>query len=100
MAYFRKIITDKKIKKNHNIDPDAIAEPEFDIVVDVKKTKERRGDAKLDLNFNKNDKTHEENKIEQYMENIDLTIEAEIPPKFYYYKRWLWMIFPWVSFLY
>ena len=97
MAYFRKIITDKKIKKNHNVDPDAIAEPEFDIVVDVEKTQERRQDAKLDLNI---PKAHEENKIDQYIENIDLTIETEIPPKFYYYKRWLWMIFPWVSFSY
>ena len=26
---------------------------------------------------------------------IDLAIEEDVPPKFYYYKRWLWMTFPW-----
>jgi hypothetical protein len=30
------------------------------------------------------------------MEDIDLTIEAERSRTFYYYKRWVWMIFPWI----
>lgn len=29
------------------------------------------------------------------MNNIDLHIEAMRKPTFYYYKRWLWVMFPW-----
>ena len=28
--------------------------------------------------------------------DIDLSIEGEQPRKFYYYKRWVWMNFPWI----
>lgn len=31
------------------------------------------------------------NKIDE----IDLIIQKEIEPTYYYYKRWLWMTFPW-----
>lgn len=33
--------------------------------------------------------------MQRAINDIDLNIEKEIPPSFYYYKRWLWMIFPW-----
>lgn len=33
--------------------------------------------------------------MQKAINDIDLNIEKEIPPSFYYYKRWLWMIFPW-----
>ena len=29
------------------------------------------------------------------LRNIDLHIENIRPPTFYYYKRWLWIMFPW-----
>lgn len=35
------------------------------------------------------------NKMQKLIHEIDLNIEDEIPPSFYYYKRWLWMTFPW-----
>lgn len=30
------------------------------------------------------------------MDDIDLQIKAEKSPSFYYYKRWIWIIFPWI----
>jgi hypothetical protein len=34
-------------------------------------------------------------KMQKIINDIDLNIDQEIPPSFYYYKRWLWMTFPW-----
>jgi hypothetical protein len=33
---------------------------------------------------------------QQMIDDIDLTIEPERQSSFYHYKRWIWMIFPWV----
>jgi aminopeptidase-like protein len=33
--------------------------------------------------------------MQKIINDIDLNIDQEIPPSFYYYKRWLWMTFPW-----
>ena len=32
----------------------------------------------------------------QMMDEIDLEIKPEKQPSFYYYKRWIWIIFPWI----
>lgn len=32
----------------------------------------------------------------QIMDEIDLEIKPEKDPSFYYYKRWIWIIFPWI----
>lgn len=66
--------------------------------MDVEEKQIGRKDAKLQLTLDKTDNNKMESLAQQYIENIDLTIETEAPPKFYYYKRWLWMIFPWVIF--
>lgn len=34
-------------------------------------------------------------RMQRLIHDIDLNIDEEIPPTFYYYKRWLWMTFPW-----
>ena len=33
--------------------------------------------------------------MQKIINDIDLNIDQEIPPSFYYYKRWIWMTFPW-----
>lgn len=37
----------------------------------------------------------EKEKIMKKIDDIDLNIKKEIEPTYYYYKRWLWMTFPW-----
>jgi hypothetical protein len=37
----------------------------------------------------------EHNEFQTKLAEIDLEIKPEKPPSFYYYKRWLWIIFPW-----
>jgi len=37
----------------------------------------------------------EENILDVEINNIDLTIQTSPEPTYYYYKRWIWMIFPW-----
>lgn len=48
------------------------------------------------LDINPEEKsTKELDKMQKLIQDIDLNIEDEVPPSFYYYKRWLWMTFPW-----
>lgn len=34
--------------------------------------------------------------VMQAMREVDLNLEHQITPSFYYYKRWLWISFPWI----
>jgi predicted SnoaL-like aldol condensation-catalyzing enzyme len=34
--------------------------------------------------------------VMQAMKEVDLNLEQPITPSFYYYKRWLWISFPWI----
>ena len=96
MAYFEELINDKKIKKNHNKDPGAVTHPDFEIEEDVEDDDKVHKDGKLFSLTVKTEKGKQESISQAVIDNIDLTIEPETPPKFYYYRRWLWMIFPWV----
>jgi hypothetical protein len=96
MKYFQELINDKKIKKNHNKDPDAYTHPDFEINEDVELDDNVKKDGKLAFLSVKTEKGKQESISQAVIDNIDLTIEPETPPKFYYYRRWLWMIFPWV----
>ena len=33
--------------------------------------------------------------MDKAIHDIDLNIDPMIPPSYYYYKRWIWMMFPW-----
>lgn len=99
MNYFYQLMADKKIKKNHNKDPDAITEPDFSIDEDKTEDDITRKDGKMELMQIKSEKPKVESMVQNCIDNIDLTIEPETPPKYYYYRRWLWMIFPWVILL-
>jgi hypothetical protein len=96
MKYFEELINDKKIKKNHNKDPDAITNFDFEVDEDVELDDNVKKDGKLAFLSVKTEKGKQESITQAVIDNIDLTIEPETPPKFYYYRRWLWMIFPWV----
>jgi len=48
------------------------------------------------IGYNKTDKKEVKDLTQLMMEEIDLTIEPERQATFYYYKRWIWMIFPWI----
>jgi hypothetical protein len=96
IKYFQELINDKKIKKNHNKDPDAFTHPDFEINEDVELDENVKKDGKLTFLSVKTEKGKQESISQAVIDNIDLTIEPETPPKFYYYRRWLWMIFPWV----
>ena len=34
--------------------------------------------------------------IMKLLKEVDLNLETSITPSFYYYKRWLWICFPWI----
>lgn len=48
----------------------------------------------MELN-NKDERQKNQEPMQKLINEIDLNIDREIPPSFYYYKRWLWMTFPW-----
>jgi hypothetical protein len=45
--------------------------------------------------FHKDDE-YFKHKYLSMMDDIDLQIRPEKDPSFYYYKRWIWIIFPWI----
>lgn len=48
------------------------------------------------INIDPDEKSSKQlDKMQKLIHDIDLNIEDEVPPTFYYYKRWLWMTFPW-----
>lgn len=38
----------------------------------------------------------EQDQLSKAINDIDLNLEPKITPSFYYYKRWLWIAFPWI----
>jgi hypothetical protein len=63
------------------------------------KSFEEKPDVKKSQHRNKNISNIEiKKKDKKYLEGIPLQPEAEInesEPTYYYYKRWVWLIFPW-----
>ena len=93
MQYFYDLIEQKKMKQNL-IEEDK-EEPEFLIVEEQKDVdKYDRSNMELTLNEDKDGKNIDF--MQKKIDDIDLTIEPIRKPSFYHYKRWLWMMFPWV----
>lgn len=38
----------------------------------------------------------EQDQLSKAIHEIDLNLEPKITASFYYYKRWLWIAFPWI----
>lgn len=92
--YFKDLINKRKIKKNHNVDPTQKDEPDFDI--GRKEEESVQYGKKMEMIQIETAKGVMKESPQHIIDQIDLTIEPERPVSFYYYKRWLWMIFPWV----
>ena len=90
------IVRQKKSKKSNNTDADDNAPADFDRPEDESKAQDMNIGALEILPDVKSSKGMEKNISQILIDDIDLTIEPERPPSFYYYKRWIWMIFPWV----
>jgi hypothetical protein len=43
------------------------------------------------------EEAEEQHEYQTRMNDIDLEIKPQKPPSFYYYKRWIWIIFPWAT---
>ena len=95
MEHFKDIINQKKIKKNYNVDPSEMIMHDF-IIDEEKVGEEHARGNKLEINQFQTSKTNNKDMAQQIIDDIDLTIEPERKGSFYYYKRWIWMIFPWV----
>lgn len=95
LKHFFDLIDEKKTKKALN-DYQDNEEPEFEIA--TKKEDDEVFDNKKMEQFKENakDKVVTKDLTQKRIEEIDLTIEPARKPSFYYYKRWLWMMFPWV----
>lgn len=39
---------------------------------------------------------NEQDVLAKAIHEIDLNLEPKIEPSFYYYKRWIWIAFPWI----
>lgn len=50
----------------------------------------------VDQNAFHKDEEYFKHKYLSMMDDIDLQIKPEKDPSFYYYKRWVWIIFPWI----
>lgn len=90
--HFKEIINNKKIKKNFNIDPNENMKADFDI---EEEEKENIQIGKMEIMQVETSKGIMKESPQYMIDQIDLCIEPERPVSFYYYKRWLWMIFPW-----
>ena len=58
------------------------------------------GPSEFKLNGNFSEMDNDEPEIDPYTQqimDIDLAIAPVADPGFYYYKRWIWMNFPWIS---
>ena len=96
LEYFNIMINEKKIKKNFNVDPNENNKADFE--VDDKQIEEEKfgKEGKMEILKVETNKSFNKDVSQQIIDDIDQTIEPERQGSFYYYKRWIWMIFPWV----
>ncbi len=63
---------------------------------DNENTKDQRGSFKKLVHDETTFKEPDIDPIIKAMKEVDLTLEPDIKPSYYYYKRWLWITFPWI----
>lgn len=64
--------------------------------VDNENTRDERGSFQKITHEEATFKEPDIDPIIKAMKEVDLTLEPEITPSYYYYKRWLWITFPWI----
>jgi len=96
MDHFREIIWQRRVKKNHNVDPSDDLKAEFDIDEGDDKEMGKIKSRKLEMLQVNTSKGVLKEYSQQMIDDIDLTIEPERQASFYHYKRWIWIIFPWL----
>lgn len=94
LQHFYDLIKEKKFKSN--LIDDKQEEPEF--MIDEEKVDDEAYDrSRMELLVNSDkDGANVKDKMQTRIDQIDLTIEPVRKPCFYHYKRWLWVMFPWV----
>ena len=95
LQYFYDIYHNKRQKKNL-LKEETDYNYGFDLEDEKIDDNSKNGNYQL-LEQNEKKKDSTDRAFKQLMiEDIDLAIEPERQPTFYYYKRWIWMIFPWI----
>lgn len=92
--YYKKIINDKKKKR---ISDHVDLKPDFEIGPEeaIKEMFMKDGNMQL-VGFKNTTNDKLKDTTQQKIDEIDLNFQEALKPSFYYYKRWVWMIFPWI----
>jgi hypothetical protein len=96
LDHFHDLINEKKVKKGLNDDKIDNESPDFEIEQKSEGEDNFGKDGMREMLKVKTDAPRDKDQMQRRIEEIDLTIEPTRKPSFYYYKRWLWMMFPWV----
>jgi hypothetical protein len=93
--YFLKIIKDRDVHKQRAMQRDEDEKMEPSQLTDTEDTEGKVQNGMDQSAFNQ-EEDYFKHKYLQMMDDIDLEIKPENEPSFYYYKRWIWIIFPWI----
>lgn len=95
MGHFKKVLLDRKSKK-------MVVKVEDDDVDPASRLKAKaslqraRSESLISLEEETPKDALEDDMLAKAIHEIDLNLEPSITPSFYYYKRWLWIAFPWL----
>lgn len=96
MNHFKKLLVERKSKKMTINLEDTVHELAA-AALKPKVTLERaRSESLISLEDELPKGLAEDDNLAKAIHEIDLNLEPNITPSFYYYKRWLWIAFPWL----